>query len=31
MSARKDRPVYERGNPPMKYALPVGWAKFALK
>eukprot|EP01084_Bolivina_argentea_P150932 263511_1 len=28
---RKDKTVYKRGKPPMKYALPIEWVRFGLK
>eukprot|EP00918_Siedleckia_nematoides_P046064 GHVU01100965.1.p1 GENE.GHVU01100965.1~~GHVU01100965.1.p1 ORF type:complete len:595 (+),score=62.21 GHVU01100965.1:302-2086(+) len=31
MNARQDKLTYDRGTPPKTHALPVGWAKFALK
>lgn len=28
--ARKDRPYYYRGDPPLRYGLPIGWVKLGL-
>ena len=31
LKGRKDKKVYERGNPPKKYTLPTGWSRFSLQ
>ena len=31
LKGRKDKEVYERGNPPKKYTLPIGWSRFSLR
>ena len=31
LKGRKDKKIYERGIPPKKYTLPVGWARFSLR
>ena len=31
LKGRKDKKTYMRGDPPKKYTLPTGWARFSLK
>ena len=28
---RKDNKIYNRGSPPRKYIVPIGWARFSLR
>ena len=31
LKGRKDKRVYNRGIPPTKYAVPIGWTRFSLR